>query len=99
MINWGRPGWKFLHAITFAYPSNPSPKTKQRYLAFFKSIRHVLPCAACRKGYSVHVKNLSLRPFKNRDTLSHWLVGVHNKVNFKLGKQLYGYNQVKKMYT
>jgi hypothetical protein len=42
---------------------------------------------------------LSLKHMRNRDTLSRWLVGVHNQVNFKRGKKLVGYGAVKKMYT
>jgi hypothetical protein len=98
MINWGRNGWKFLHAITFAYPTNPTPKTKRRYMNFFKSIKYVLPCKVCRDGYAKNVKSLSLRHMQNQYTLSRWLVGVHNQVNFKLGKRLVGYNSVMKEY-
>lgn len=99
MVNWGRPGWKFLHSVTFAYPEKPNTLTKMRYMAFFKSLRHVLPCPMCRLSYAHSVKSLTMKHMKNTETLSRWLVGVHNKVNFKLGKRLYGYDEVKQMYT
>lgn len=98
MMNWGRSGWKFLHAITFAYPEHPTMKTKMRYMRFFKMIKYVLPCPACRAGYAKNVKSLSLKNMKNTESLSRWLVGVHNQVNFKLGKRIFSYKTVKKMY-
>jgi hypothetical protein len=70
-----------------------------RYLKFFKLIKYVLPCPTCRAGYAKNVKSLSLKNMRNRETLSRWLVGVHNQINFKLGKKLVGYGAVKKMYT
>lgn len=97
-VNWGPAGWKFLHTITFAYPTNPTLKTKKRYMMFFKSLKYVLPCPVCRAGYAHNVKGLSLKHMRNQDTLARWLVGVHNQVNFKLGKKLKGYNEIKKMY-
>ena len=99
MTNWGPAGWKFMHTITFAYPIKPTLKTKMRYMSFFKSIKYVLPCPVCRAGYAKNVKSLSLKNMRNTETLSRWLVGVHNQVNFKLGKRLYGYNTIKKIYV
>ena len=98
-VNWGRPGWKFLHAVTFAYPMNPTEATKIRYMKFFKVLRYVLPCPRCREDYSILVKQLKHKHMKNTETLSRWLVCVHNKINFKLGKKLYGYDEIKQMYV
>ncbi len=98
-VNWGRSGWKFLHAITFAYPMNPTSKTKKRYLQFFRTLKYVLPCPVCRAGYAKNVKSLNMKHMMNRTTLSMWLVGVHNQVNFKLGKKLFNYKTVRKMYV
>jgi mitochondrial FAD-linked sulfhydryl oxidase len=98
MINWGRPGWTFLHAVTFAYPRFPSYKTKHRYLGFFKFLRFVLPCPACRREFSVETRELGLHHFKNRRTLSKWLVKVHNNVNKRLGKRVVPFGQVKLRY-
>jgi hypothetical protein len=61
-------------------------------------LKYVLPCPTCRAGYAKNVKLLSLKQMKNRESLSRWLVGVHNQVNFKLGKKIVGYETVKKMY-
>jgi mitochondrial FAD-linked sulfhydryl oxidase len=98
-VQWGPSGWKFLHAITFAYPEKPTLLEKKRYLIFFKSLRHVLPCPVCSAEYARKTRTLSLKQMKDRDTLSRWLVKVHNQVNFKLGKRIVKYSTVKRIYT
>jgi FAD-linked sulfhydryl oxidase len=98
MFNWGRPGWKFLHAVTFAYPSAPDLKTKLRYRRFFKTLKYVLPCPLCRAHYSKLVQGLTIGHMKNAGTLSRWLVDVHNKINVKLGKKTVSYDEVKQVY-
>ena len=99
MINWGRPGWKFLHSVTFAYPEKPSLRTKVQYMKFFKSLQYVLPCPRCRLEYSRAVRKLTLRHLKNTETLSRWLVCVHNQINVKLRKAVVPFDEVKKMYV
>lgn len=87
--NWGPAGWKFLHTVTMAYPDNPSEVTKRRYLTFFKSIQHVLPCPVCQIGFADETKDLKIEKFKDRKTLVRWLVAVHNRINKKLGKKIF----------
>ena len=93
-FNWGSHAWKFLHAVTFAYPDDPGKMTKIRYLTFFKLLRYVLPCSVCREGYSTDSHDLTLATMKNRDTLSRWLVTVHNRVNRRIGKKIQTYDMV-----
>jgi hypothetical protein len=97
-LNWGRPGWTFLHAVTFAYPRFPSAKTKHRYLGFFKMLRYVLPCPTCRREFANETGKLTMKIFRDRRSLSKWLVSVHNKVNERLGKKKVPFTQVKIRY-
>jgi hypothetical protein len=97
-MNWGPSAWKFLHAVTFAYPNDPGHNTKVKYLTFFKLLKYVLPCATCRRGYTHDASDLSLDKLKSRDTLSRWLVDVHNRVNVRLGKRVKLYEDIKKLY-
>ena len=96
MINWGPPGWKFLHAVTFGYPTFPSTRTKKRYQAFFKMLAFVLPCPSCRREFAR--EPVTIEHFRNRDTLSRWLVKVHNRVNERLGKPKVSYAVVRRRY-
>jgi hypothetical protein len=97
-MNWGPHAWKFLHAVSFAYPDNPSHMTKLKFLTFFKILRYVLPCATCRRGYTHESQDLSIKVLQNKDTLSRWLVNVHNKVNIRLSKKVRSYDDIKKLY-
>ena len=96
---WGPSAWTFLHTISFAYPENPDEATRAGMQQFFASLGHVLPCQKCRLNYHKHLQEIREDPFKNRDTLTRWVVELHNQVNKAQHKQLYEYNDVKDMYT
>jgi len=99
MVRWGRPGWKFLHAITFAYPKYPSEKTKYRFFGFFKMLKYVLPCPACRRGFALESGDLTMETMRSRETLARWLVAVHNRVNRRIGKKTVPFSVVKRIYV
>ena len=101
---WGPPGWKFLHFISFSYPTKPTRKHKRQFSNFFASVGHVLPCKTCRMHFQ-----RSLRAAKrdnhghfdfleNRRTLTQWLVGVHNGVNTNNAKAVVDYEIVQNQY-
>jgi hypothetical protein len=86
---WGPPLWHSLHTISFNYPVEPTEKHKKDYMAFFKSLKNVLPCKYCRENYKKNIKELGFGKgvFKDRDSLSRWVFELHEKVNKNLGKE------------
>jgi hypothetical protein len=86
---WGPSLWHSLHAISFNYPNNPTMDQKKRYLSFFKSLRHVLPCKYCRDNFVKNLKKvpLNINTMKNRNSLSKWLYLLHEEINNMLGKK------------
>jgi hypothetical protein len=81
-----------LHCISVNYPRKPTGKQKKKYLDFFRSLRDVLPCGACRKSYKKFIAPsgptpLTWKTMKNRKTVSRWLYNVHNQVNKRLNKK------------
>ncbi len=86
---WGPPMWHALHTISFNYPVNPSLEQKKNYLAFFKSLQHVLPCRHCRENYKKNIQKirLNINTMKNRQSLSLWLFKLHEEINKNLGKK------------
>jgi hypothetical protein len=86
---WGPSAWKFLHAVTFGYPVNPSIEQKNQYKAFFKNLGFVLPCIYCRDSYQKFIECndtiLNDDVFESRETITKWLYKLHNRVNEKLG--------------
>jgi len=94
---WGPAGWHFLHAITFTYPINPSDAIKAQYRRFFATLPAVLPCKICQRHLQENYSSLPIN-LASRQTLSEWLVNIHNQVNASKGKAVWTYPQVVKMY-
>jgi hypothetical protein len=93
---WGPSAWKFLHAITFAYPEEPSEEHKEAVKQLFHSLKLLLPCGDCCSHYCHSVDADRIEPhLKSRETLSKWLHEFHNKVNARLNKPQYSYEQAK----
>lgn len=86
---WGPAMWKALHCVSFAYPTDPTPKDKTAYKTFFTSLGSTLPCEGCRVSYSEFIKTkpteLTDKVLESRANLTKWLYDIHEKVNAKLG--------------
>ena len=97
---WGPPLWNSLHIITFDYPIEPRDVDKQNYQIFFHSLKNILPCEQCRQHYAKMIEEtLPIEAaLKSRDSLTRWLVNVHNLVNKRLGKPIVSYDSVKEKY-
>ena len=97
---WGPPLWKFLHTASFAYPDAPSAERQQAMLEFLQAVGRVLPCAKCRTHYGSHCKTCLLPDVvQSRDSLTHWLVDLHNEVNRRTGKPEWTYEQASAAYA
>ena len=94
---WGPSAWKFLHALSFAYPEkDPSSEHKQAVLNLFASLKYLLPCGECCAHYcSTYDSDTLKKSLGSREDLSKWLVDFHNSVNSRLGKPIYNYNDAK----
>ena len=96
---WGSSAWKFLHAVTFAYPESPTTHHRTAAVQLFKSLLHMLPCGECCTNYQNEFSEENITPhLKSRDSLSRWLVILHNNVNRRLGKPEMTYEQVEAVY-
>lgn len=64
---------------------------KEGYFLFFKHLKDVLPCGACRENYSRIISKgplkLDMSVFESRDTLSYWAFRLHNKVQEDIYKK------------
>lgn len=100
--DWGTPYWQVAHAVTFLYPDEPSAEDKHRVLTFFKLFPFLLPCSICGLHFANTMRDklpLTDEVMTSRETLSRWLVDVHNMVNRRLGKKEVAYEDVAKYYT
>ena len=99
---WGSMQWQFLHIISFNYPVNPTKEDKINYHNYIMSLKHVLPCSACRINYSKNLKDAGYNKskLKNRDTFSKFIYDLHNAINLSLGKKKYKtFEEVRETYN
>lgn len=87
---WGEPMWRAIHVVALGLPHEADRATKDAYVAFYESLKTVIPCIQCSQGYTRIVA--SLKPSiaeavdAGSDALFAWTVDVHNKVAEKLGQ-------------
>lgn len=96
---WGVHGWKFIHHIALGYPNSPTENDKNNYKTFFYSLGNVLPCHICSDHYN---ENLLIHPLSdtvlsNKTNFINWTIDMHNEVNKKNGKKVYGYDEALKL--
>lgn len=93
---WGPSAWKFLHTISDTYPEHPTDEMKQKTKHFFMLLQDVLPCPLCRKNYKLHIEKYPLTDniLRTRETLSSWLIDIHNEVNKLTNKKVFSYKDV-----
>jgi hypothetical protein len=96
---WGPSAWTFLHAVSFAYPEEPTLEHKTAAFNLFDSLKFLLPCGECCSHYcTVFDKTALQQALESRDKFSRWLVEFHNSVNLRLKKPVVSYKQVSKTY-
>jgi len=99
---WGPHAWAFLHMLTFSYPEIPHPEVRREFQAFFAALRTVLPCAKCRRHFAEKfdqtMNEMGDDPFASRDSLTRWLIDIHNDVNASQGKPKLLRDQARRLY-
>lgn len=86
---WGPSLWHYLHTMSFNYPVSPTSVQKRQYMDFIMSLRHVLPCRACRENLCKNFKRcpLTVKDMASRETFSRYVYRLHETVNKMLGKK------------
>lgn len=98
---WGGDFWRVAHSVTFQYSeANPSAEERRVVRLFFSVFPDVLPCWRCGDHFKEHMVEDPLTDdvLRNRETLSRWLHGIHNKVNRGIGKPEITYEAAKRFY-
>tara|TARA_Y100000389_G_C17395054_1_gene482054 strand:+ start:762 stop:1202 length:441 start_codon:yes stop_codon:yes gene_type:complete len=91
---WGTPLWNILHFITFRYTPREAAQMKR---LFQRHVPKLLPCDPCRKHYCRYIKLNPIR-LESRESLSRWLVKIHNMTNKQLGKPHFKYEDAVRRY-
>ena len=94
---WGPRTWDVLHAMSFAFPHNPTMKQKVDAWNLFNSLPTLLPCKMCSGHCDAFIKK-NPPDVENRHKLSRWLWKFHNAVNHRLGKDKYSWDKLESRY-
>jgi hypothetical protein len=85
---WGPQLWYIMFIFAMNFPKDANEKLKKEYYNFFNSIKHLIPCSACRKSYTEYFKKYPIKKhFIDNLHLTHWVYLVKEEVNEKLKKQ------------
>lgn len=96
---WGPRLWFFIHTISLNYPDNPTYNDIKNYEDFFENLKYIIPCDKCKLHYSQRLNaNPVSKHLTDSNTLFIWTIDLHNEVNKSLGKRIYTYEEVAKIY-
>lgn len=83
---WTSDTWKFLHLITFTYPTFPTYDKQQKMKLFLENLN--LPCDICEQNYSKYIEKnpITIEVLKSRENLVDWMISfrIHERENQKL---------------
>lgn len=98
---WGPGAWRFLHAISFTYPLDADEQDQAAVGQLLESLARLLPCAKCRPHWErlIHDELPYHSYLYGRHIFSQYMVEVHNRVNDRLGKPRYAYEDACRLYT
>jgi len=84
---WGDIFWTMIHLLTYYYPENPSTDVKQAAYQWVQSLRFLLPCENCRRGYRRELLETPVEEFlDSRETFIEWGIELHTSVNKRLNQ-------------
>uniref|UniRef100_A0A7E4UU39 Sulfhydryl oxidase n=1 Tax=Panagrellus redivivus TaxID=6233 RepID=A0A7E4UU39_PANRE len=90
----GRSTWNLLHTMAAYYPEKPTETEKETMKTTLDSISKTYPCTHCAEDFR---KDLKTNPpaVSDRDALAKWMCELHNRVNVKIGKDVFDCGLVK----
>lgn len=101
--HWGTFIWSYLHVISIFCEKDVSEIEFYKIKNLLKNIKHIIPCQTCKDEYSKYIPSLNSIKYstvsKDRMILFKWGFLVHNKVNQKLKKKNYTYDEALKKWT
>ena len=97
MINeWNILTWLFFHKLTMN--NNNKPK---KYINFFQSFKHVIPCNNCKIHY-IRRFNFPTKIMQNNlknGKIFEWTIDLHNEINKNNNKEIWSYEKAIKYYS
>jgi hypothetical protein len=95
---WGNATWFLFHGLAMKV-KDEYPKEYINILNYFKIICQVLPCPACKMHATETNNKAHLGLINSNDKLKDYLWQFHNRVNKRLGKKYFTYEQHNNLYN
>ena len=95
---WGNATWFIFHGLAMKV-KDEYPKEYINILYFFKKICQVLPCPDCKMHATETNNKAHLGLINSNDKLKDYLWQFHNRVNKRLGKKYFTYEQHNNLYN
>lgn len=70
------------------YPEKPTPDQRKMLVTFFNMFGFLYPCGECAEHFRELMEKYPPQT-SSRDAASSWLCAAHNKVNVRLGKEIF----------
>jgi len=90
---WGPLGWMTLHSVSLSYPESPTPNEQQLMTTWLDLFRDTITCATCKQHFTTTLQNYRMRfprMMESRQSFAMFAFRVHNTVNARLSKPVYG---------
>jgi len=84
---WGRPFWKTIDSIVATYDPSDG-QNRESVIAFFTSLKHLLPCDECRQHFTTYWENYPIQnEFDTRLGLFQWVYRLRCEINTRNKKK------------
>jgi hypothetical protein len=84
---WGPHYWFFLMTVALSYPNNPNSVTKRKYYDLIINFPLFIPDTTIGDKFSNYIDKYPVSPYLDcRDSFLKWVIFIHNKINYNIGK-------------
>lgn len=84
----GQAGWRLIHTTLAQYPEEPTAEDRETLETFLHLLSRVYPCRECAEHFQQLLKDYKPQ-LSSRKTATMWGCEAHNKVNRRLGKEIF----------
>ena len=86
---WGNATWYLFHTLAEKIDEKYYLKNNKTFFEIINLICKHLPCPTCAEDSTDILKNVNLNAINTKENLKQFFFEFHNKVNKKLGKQIF----------
>lgn len=93
----GRSAWRLLHTIMARFPDTPTADERMALQNYIHLFVRLYPCGECAEHFREIVKKFPPQ-VSSRSAAAAWACHVHNKVNERLGKDIFDCSKIGDFY-